>query len=261
MLVFLIRDLGTCGGNLDQRTAPYASGLRVVARCGWMAFCGWGGGLRRSRPVRPNLTVVPAGPMGRSAGTAGDRRWAQETARPLDSHAAADGKRLGGCVAGIAGWGRRLAVAGVSPQWRLRLLLLRGGQQGGRGHGHAGLLLPASAVKVVAGEAPVLKNSLGNERRAFRPAARGDAAAPWRICLFCFNGVAVVSLLLDVGWLHLLTRGLGLNLYLGNRLAIGVVVPCDYTLWRLWARPARGVNSRDGEAAADAVTGAQEGTK
>jgi dolichol-phosphate mannosyltransferase len=84
--------------------------------------------------------------------------------------------------------------------------------------------------KVCSAEAAMLSNFLWNEVWTFGGAGgragehRGLARRLWRFHAICGAGIGLAVLLL-----HLFHSGLGINLYLANLLAIGLV-----TLWNFW---------------------------
>ena len=97
--------------------------------------------------------------------------------------------------------------------------------------------LPLLLVKALACETAIGNNFVWNDRWTFRE-ARGDGAPGARFLRF--NGAALAGLILNVMLFGALVHGLGLNLYLANGLAIGLVAGVNYTLSRFWVWHPRG---------------------
>ncbi|MEO0854408.1 MAG: GtrA family protein, partial [Cyanobacteria bacterium J06648_11] len=130
---------------------------------------------------------------------------------------------------------------------RLRLALwpvgrfLRFGIVGGSGvlvdmaclfafHDPAGLSWPLLPSKILAAECAILNNFLLNDRWTFVDRSRRQrrfrqTGKRW----LKFNLICSLGLLLNLGLLQLLTRGLGLHYLVGNAVAIALV-----TVWNFW---------------------------
>lgn len=89
--------------------------------------------------------------------------------------------------------------------------------------------------KVCSAETALLNNFLWNELWTFAEAAKGPGKHSgglgrlWRFHVICGSGIGLAVL-----FLHLFHTWLGLNLYLANLLAIGMV-----TLWNFWLNALR----------------------
>ena len=96
--------------------------------------------------------------------------------------------------------------------------------------------LPPVLAKAGACEVAIVNNFIGNDRWTFRGVRAGGPSRFVR-----FNGVSLAGLVLNVTLFHVQVHWLGLNLYLANAVAIGLVAGFNYTLSRQWAwRPVGG---------------------
>ena len=96
--------------------------------------------------------------------------------------------------------------------------------------------LPLVLAKAGACEAAIVNNFIWNDRWTFRGVRAGGPSRFVR-----FNGVSLAGLVLNVTLFHVQVHWLGLNLYLANAVAIGLVAGFNYTLSRQWAwRPVGG---------------------
>jgi len=92
--------------------------------------------------------------------------------------------------------------------------------------------VPLVLAKAMACELAIVNNFVWNDLWTFHGAGSGTS----RFLRFVrFNGVALVGLALNVRLFQAQVEGLGLNLYLANAVAIGLVAGFNYTSSRHWA--------------------------
>lgn len=82
--------------------------------------------------------------------------------------------------------------------------------------------------KICAAEVAMLNNFLWNERWTFRSAEKTTAAGVRRRFIY-FHAICGIGIGLAVGFLCFFHSVAGINLYVANMLAIGLV-----TLWNFW---------------------------
>jgi len=91
--------------------------------------------------------------------------------------------------------------------------------------------VPLAMGKAIACEVAIANNFLWNDRWTFR--GQKGSSGSWRRFVR-FNGTALAGLALNVALFQCLVRGVELNMYLANAVAIGLVAGFNYALSQRW---------------------------
>jgi len=92
--------------------------------------------------------------------------------------------------------------------------------------------MPLVFAKATACALAIVNNFVWNDLWTFHGDGLGTSRSPRFVR---FNGIALAGLALNVVLFQVQVEGLGLNLYLANAVAIGLVAGFNYTLSRHWA--------------------------